>query len=106
MLAAFDQDWEFLAQAVELWRGLYPRRLGDLAQAQEQRQTERFIHEAHALKGEMAHFERGEAFQAAMELERLGRAGRLDLALPLILTLRGQVEALSRDLGRLLALAP
>lgn len=54
---------------------------------------------AHSLKGAVANFGAGEAYEAAYQLEKLGNAGKLDKAKAEMQSLEKAMEALASDMN-------
>lgn len=94
-LARVEQDRELFAELVKLFVADYPQRLVELRQALGADDSKLVERLAHTLKGAAANFAAGRVVQAALELEKIARAGDLSQA--------GQgIEALASEIARLL----
>jgi len=76
-LARFDGDVELLAEGAAIFLESCPKLVSAIRDAVERRELRALMVLAHALKGSVAHFAAGHAFEAALRLEAIGRAGDL-----------------------------
>ena len=91
-------DWDILAEVVDLFVEQSPARLSALRAAVAGQDCVALSEAAHALKGSARNFYAEPAAQSAAHLEQLGRAGRLDGASEWIATLEMELERLSAAL--------
>jgi CheY-like chemotaxis protein len=78
MLRAFDHDWEFFQEAVDMFVEDYPPMIDHIRQAIQEADTEKLKRNAHALKGMLGNFQATAAAKAALVLEDMGREQHLD----------------------------
>ena len=93
-LARVDGDEALLADLAKLFCEESPKMLAALLQAVSRKDAERLQRAAHSLKGAVATFAAHDAFEAALKLERLGRAGDLSGAEKAYEALESQIERL------------
>jgi HPt (histidine-containing phosphotransfer) domain-containing protein len=96
LMGRMDNDWEFLAETVEMLAADGPARLADVRRALAAGDAAAVGRSAHALKGMVSNFCAPAAQAAAREVERIGNGG--DLA-----TAPAAVDALAVGLGALIA---
>jgi len=94
LLKAFDNDWGFLTEVLEVFFSDYPRQLETLRRAAETGEAATYQRAAHSLKGMLRNFQSEPAAERAFELEKRGQTGNLAGTEPLI-------DALAQDLKRL-----
>jgi CheY-like chemotaxis protein len=94
LLKAFDNDWDFLTEVVQVFFSDYPRQLETLHRAADAGETAVFQRAAHSLKGMLRNFQLEAAAERAYELEKKGQTGDLAGSEPLI-------DALAQDLKQL-----
>ena len=78
MLRAFDHDWEFFQEAVDMFLEDYPPMVDSIRQAVQETDAENLKRNAHALKGMLGNFQATTAAKAALILEEMGRENSLD----------------------------
>jgi len=94
LLSAFDHDWDFFKEAVDMFSSDYPPMLEALQEALTSKDADTLRRNAHALKGMVGNFQGLDAAKAASKLEEMGRQREFDGA--------GQVyEILIEELGKL-----
>ena len=93
-LAHVDGDESLLADLARLFLEESPRMLAAVQEAIAGNAPERLERAAHSLKGSVATFAAQGAFDAALKLERLGRAGELGAAEQAYAELESQMERL------------
>jgi CheY-like chemotaxis protein/HPt (histidine-containing phosphotransfer) domain-containing protein len=103
LLEAFDGDWDFLREVVDVFLSDYPGLLDDLHMAHEDSDPERLMRAAHSLKGMLRNFQAEPAAEVAFELEKKGRKAEFEGVPEFIESLSGQVAQLGRKLRILLA---
>jgi PAS domain S-box-containing protein len=94
LLKAFDNDWGFLTEVVEVFFSDYPQQIEALRRAAGTGEAAAFQRAAHSLKGMLRNFQSEAAAERAFELEKKGQAGNLAETELLI-------DALAQDLKRL-----
>jgi HPt (histidine-containing phosphotransfer) domain-containing protein len=75
LLARIDSDAELLQELIEVFFDDYPRLLTNLRQAITEGNNQALMQTAHTLKGALSEFSARAAWEAALELERLGLCG-------------------------------
>jgi PAS domain S-box-containing protein len=94
VLARVDGDTDLLSEMAELFLQNYPKLLGEIQRAIEQRDAAALERAAHALKGSVSNFAAREAFQNATDLEDMASQGDLTRA-------RSACEDLTKNLEQL-----
>jgi CheY-like chemotaxis protein len=102
LLKAFDGDWGFLKEVVEVFLSDYPRLLDDLHRAFEQSDSDTLMRAAHSLKGMLKNFQAETAAEVAFELEKKGQADSFDGVPEAIDNLSGQVADVDKTLRGIL----
>ena len=105
-LKAFENDWGFFKEVVEVFCADSPNHLAALRRAAAAADAPACMRAAHSLKGMLRNFQAEAAAERASELEKMGRAGVMAGAGPLIDALAEDLEALEKELHRVLAKAP
>jgi two-component system sensor histidine kinase/response regulator len=106
-LKAFESDWGFFKEVVEVFCADYPNHLTVLRRAAASAaDAPAFMRAAHSLKGMLRNFQDEAAAERAFVLEKMGRAGVMAGADPLIDKLAEDLGALEKELRRVLAQAP
>ena len=105
-LKAFENDWGFFKEVVEVFCADYPNHLAALRRAAEAADAPAFMRAAHSLKGMLRNFQAEAAAERASALEKMGRAGVMAGAGPIIDALAADLDALEKELHRVLAQAP
>ena len=77
LLKAFDGDWNFFKEVVEVFFDDYPRLLDNLHQSLEDGDCETFTRSAHSLKGMLKNFRAETAAKTAFDLEKKGKKADL-----------------------------
>ena len=96
-------DTDLLLQIAEIFCQTAPPKLAEIRQALAAGDAGTLTRAAHSLKGSVANFSAGRAWEAARNLEMAGRGGQLDLAKELAVQLEHEVECLLGDLKALQA---
>ena len=73
LLKAFDGDWDFLKEVVEIFLDDYPRLLDNLRRSSVEGDCDTFMRTAHSLKGMLKNFQAETAAETAFELEKKGK---------------------------------
>ena len=102
LLKAFDDDWNFLKEVVDVFLSDYPRLLDDLRRAHKERDSDTLMRAAHSLKGMMKNFQAEPAAEVAFELEKKGKEENFDGVPDTIETLAGQVAEVDKILRGIL----
>jgi signal transduction histidine kinase/CheY-like chemotaxis protein/HPt (histidine-containing phosphotransfer) domain-containing protein len=105
LLRAFDQDWEFMREVVEVFFSDYPQQLATLRRAADAGDGPVFRRSAHSLKGMLLNFQAEAAAQKALRLEHRGQAGELDGVRDLIDELAADLKVVEAELRALLSRA-
>jgi HPt (histidine-containing phosphotransfer) domain-containing protein len=98
ILKKFDGDEKFLAELIEIFINDIPDQLFVIQKAVNNRNSNDLEKSAHKLKGAVANFEEKAAFEAALQLEVMGRNNRLDGVEEVYNTLIKDVECLANAL--------
>jgi len=102
LLDAFDNDWEFLREAVGMLRTDYPPMLVKIKNAIEAADAAELRMTAHALKGMVGNFQAAAAAAAAQEIEEKGRQQDFSELEELFDKLTDEMELLTRALAEIL----
>jgi HPt (histidine-containing phosphotransfer) domain-containing protein len=78
LLNAFDGDWDFLKEVVDVFLSDYPRLIDDLRRAHRQSDSDSLMRTAHSLKGILKNFQAEPAAEAAFVLEKQGNSDNFD----------------------------
>jgi CheY-like chemotaxis protein len=105
-LKAFENDWGFFKEVVQVFCADYPNHLAVLRGAAAAVDAPACMRAAHSLKGMLRNFQAEAAAERASVLEKMGRAGDMAGAGPLIDALVEDLDALEEELHRVLAQAP
>ena len=105
-LKAFENDWGFFKEVVEVFCADYPSHVAALRGAAAAADAPAFMRAAHSLKGMLRNFQAEAAAERAAALEKMGRAGVMAGAGPLTDALAEDLIALEKELYRVLAQAP
>ena len=103
LLEAFDHDWDFFREVVEVFFEDYPRLLRNLEQCFEQDDSDGLMRAAHSLKGMLRNFQAENAAETAFELEKMGKTGQLEGVKTGIGELSRHLAAIEKQLRQLLA---
>jgi CheY-like chemotaxis protein len=98
LLKAFDGDWSFLKEVVEVFLSDYPRLVDDLLRASEARDSDLLMRSAHSLKGMLNNFQADSAAEVAFELERKGKLEDFDGVQANIKTLQNRLTEVDKRL--------
>jgi PAS domain S-box-containing protein len=102
LLKAFDGDWDFLKEVVDVFLTDYPSLLDDLRQAHHEGDSDRLMRAAHSLKGMFKNFQGESAAAIAFELEKKGREDTFDGVPESIENLADQAAQLDKTLRAIL----
>ena len=73
LLNAFDQDWDFLTEIVQIFLSDTPPMLNTIKEALQKKDADTLRRTAHSLKGMLRNFQAEAAAQTAFQLEEIGR---------------------------------
>ena len=96
-----DGDKEFLIEMAELFLTEYPRFLSQLQTAVKNKEGDTIVYAAHTLKGSVGNFVAADAFEAALNLEEVGRQGDLSRAPAALEQLESALNRLTPALANL-----
>ena len=99
VLSLFEGDAELLREVVELFLADCPRQLSAIREAIGRSDAAALERAAHSLKGSVSNFAAPAAFQAAFNLEEIGRARDLSKAAEGLGTLEEQISLLQTTLA-------
>jgi CheY-like chemotaxis protein len=102
LLKAFDGDWDFLKEVVDVFLSDYPSLIDDLRRSHKNGDSDTLMRAAHSLKGMLKNFQAEPAAEAAYELEKKGKADTFDGVPEAIENLAGQVTQLDQALRAIL----
>jgi PAS domain S-box-containing protein len=102
LIDAFDHDWGFFKEVVDLFIQDYPRMITDIQQAYKTGNTDALIRTAHSLKGMLSLFNAKEATRRALKLEEMGKQGEFFGAEQEIESLSGELVMLKSTLQELI----
>ena len=106
LLERVDNDWDFLAETVEMLSTDGPGLLDAIRQSIASGDAAAVSRAAHTLKGLVANFCSPDAQASAFDLERAGRAGDLSAAPAAVDELHARFDALVAALNAFLAARP
>ncbi len=98
LLNAFEGDWEFLKEVVDVFLSDYPKLLEDLRNASRTGDSETLMRAAHSLKGMLKNFQADPAANVAFELEKKGKGDNFDGVPEAIDNLTAQAAELEKAL--------
>jgi PAS domain S-box-containing protein len=78
LLKAFDGDWSFLEEVVEVFLSDYPRLMDDLHRAHQERDSDLLMRSSHSLKGMLINFQADSAAEIAFEIEKMGKSEKFE----------------------------
>jgi CheY-like chemotaxis protein len=102
LLKAFDGDWDFLKEVVDVFLSDYPSLIDDLRRAHKHGDSDTLMRAAHSLKGMLKNFQAEPAAEVAFELEKKGKADTFDGVPEAIENLAGQITQLDQALRAIL----
>jgi HPt (histidine-containing phosphotransfer) domain-containing protein len=98
LLKAFDGDWDFLKEVVDVFLSDYPKLFENLRRATADRDSDALMRAAHSLKGMLKNFQADLAAGVAFELEQKGKGDNFNGVPETIESLAGQVVELEKAL--------
>ena len=96
-------DEELLKEVAALFLDEYPPLMGDIKSAIHDQNADQLERAAHSLKGSVSNFGSDAAWQAAYELEKMGRAGDLSTSQSAYAHLKKVMDAIHPELSALAA---
>jgi two-component system sensor histidine kinase/response regulator len=78
LLKAFDGDWSFFKEVVEVFLADYSRLMNDLLRASKEKDGDLLMRSAHSLKGMLNNFQADSAAEVAFALEKKGKSEDFD----------------------------
>jgi len=102
LLKAFDGDWDFLKEVVDVFLTDYPSLLDDLRRAHHEGDSDRLMRAAHSLKGMFKNFQGESAAAIAFKLEKKGKEDTFDGVPESIENLAEQATQLDKTLRAIL----
>ena len=103
LLKAFDNDWDFLKEVIDMFIADYPEMLTNIHDAIQAGDAPALQRTAHALKGMLGNFQVETATKKAYNLEKMGAEGNLEQAADIYTQLSTELDSLERmflDLSR------
>ncbi len=94
-------DVDLLIEIVDMFLELSPNMLNDIDHAIKARDAKGLSETAHTFKGSIGNFEQGYAFEAALELEKMGKSCELDKSSEAFKKLKQEVAVLEEALKSL-----
>ncbi len=102
LIEAFDGDWNFLKEVVEVFLDDYPRLLDNLRKSLKKGDCDTFMRSAHSLKGMLKNFRAETAAEMAFDLEKKGKEADLEGAQPDIESLAAQTAEVGNTLRNMI----
>jgi len=96
LLKAFDDDWEFLREVIDIFIADYPDMLKSIKASIESDDAPGLQQTAHALKGMLGNFQVDSSAQKAYLLEKMGSDGKLEDAANIYQQLAADLDSLER----------
>jgi PAS domain S-box-containing protein len=101
ILSGMDGNRKLLRDVTRIFVADYPKQLTEIKVAIQMGDAERLRRAAHTLKGSVGNFAAKRAFEAASQLELLGKKGNVHAAQGACAALEGELSLLSRELKKL-----
>ena len=96
LLKAFDNDWDFLKEVIDMFIADYPKMLKNIHDAIQAKDAPALQRTAHALKGMLGNFQVETATQKAYNLEKIGGEENLEQAADIYTQLSTELDSLER----------
>ena len=106
LLKAFDGDWSFLEEIVEVFLSDYPRLMDDLRRANKEGDSDLLMRSAHSLKGMLKNFQAESAAEVAFEIEKKGKAENFEGVQTKIENLTDRINEVDKMLRDMVAQQP
>ncbi|MGD9135936.1 MAG: response regulator [Desulfobacterales bacterium] len=102
LLKAFDGDWDFFKEVVDIFLEDYPRLLDNLRTSLNEGDRDTFMRCAHSLKGMLKNFKVDAAADIAYSLEKKGRESDLNDVQPEIDNLTARIVEVDKKLRKMI----
>jgi two-component system sensor histidine kinase/response regulator len=96
LLKAFDDDWDFLKEIIEMFIADYPKMLKEIEDAIDTKDAPTLQRTAHALKGMLGNFQVQTAVQKAFALEKMGEKAAFDQTREIFTQLSDELNTLEK----------
>ncbi len=106
LLNAFDGDWSFLKEIVEVFLSDYPRLMDDLRRANTEGDGDLLMRSAHSLKGMLRNFQAESAAEIAFEIEKKAKADNFDSVQTMIGHLTDRITEVDKMLREIVEQQP
>jgi two-component system sensor histidine kinase/response regulator len=106
LLKAFDGDWSFLEEIVEVFLSDYPRLMDDLRRANTEGDCDLLMRSAHSLKGMLKNFQAESAAGVAYQIEKKAKTENFDDVRTKIEDLTDRITGVDKMLRDILAQQP
>ncbi len=93
-------DKELLKEIINIYNQEYPKQLQELHEAIEKNKPDVVNRVAHTVKGAVANFGAKPSFDAALNLEKIGKSGDLSHAKEAFDVLKKELERLDQELNK------
>ncbi len=94
LIKAFDNDWDFLKEVIDMFIADYPQMLKNIHDAIQTKDAPALQRTAHALKGMLGNFQVESATKKAYNLEKMGTEGNLEQAADIYTQLSTELDSL------------
>jgi CheY-like chemotaxis protein len=102
LLKAFDGDFGFMEEVVEVFLSDYPRLLDDIRRAVRDLDGDLLIRSAHSLKGMLRNFRADAAAEIAYDIEKRGKESDFDHMQAKLASLNDQIAQVDKHLRRMI----
>ena len=106
LLKAFDGDWSFLKEIVEVFLIDYPRLMDNLRRANTEGDGDLLMRSAHSLKGMLRNFQAESAAEVAFEIEKMAKTENFDAVQTKIEHLTDRITEVDKMLHDMVAQQP
>jgi len=106
LLNAFDGDWSFLNEIVEVFLSDYPGRMDDLRRANTNGDSDLLMRSAHSLKGMLRNFQAESAAKVAFEIEKMAKTDNFEAVQAKIEHLTDHITEVDKMLRDIIAQQP
>ncbi len=106
LLKAFDGDWSFLKEIVEVFLIDYPRLMDNLRRANTEGDGDLLMRSAHSLKGMLRNFQAESAAEVAFEIEKMAKTENFDAVQTKIEHLTDRITEVDKMLQDMVAQQP
>jgi CheY-like chemotaxis protein/HPt (histidine-containing phosphotransfer) domain-containing protein len=96
LLKAFDNDWDFLKEVLDMFLADYPKMLKKIHDAIQTKDAPELQRTAHALKGMLGNFQVETPTKKAYTLEKMGAEGNLEQAADIYVQLTTELDSLEK----------